>query len=130
MANNTVMLIEDDQELIPLIIFILERIGCAVVQSNAVTFLKDIQENDPKVIILDYWVPHKLGSTICEELKSNPEFKNIPILLTSAVNNIGAVAEACHADDVLAKPFDIGDLEDKIIRLLGKHDKQGVLESS
>ncbi|MHB1179716.1 MAG: response regulator [Daejeonella sp.] len=114
--NKTVLIIEDDLEIIYLIRYILDEMGFKLIESSSKTYHEDIGVHHPDVILLDYWLGDTLGSSICMDLKVNPQTSNIPVILTSAVNGIGVIAENCHADDSLAKPFDITDLESKILK--------------
>lgn len=118
---RTVLLIEDDEDIIQIIQYILAEIGCQVILGTPETYRKVIEEYQPNVILLDYWIYSTLGSEICIELKSNTSTKDIPVILTSAVNNVEEVAKECEADDILAKPFDIDDLTAKVEKWLSKN---------
>lgn len=114
--NKTVLIIEDDLDIINIIRYILGEIGYKLIESSSTTYLQDIYAHHPDVILLDYWLGKTLGTFICNDLKSNPRTSSIPVILTSAVNGIDKIAESCHADDSLAKPFDIEDLESKVLK--------------
>lgn len=112
--NMTVLVLDDDFDLVSIIRYILESEGFKVIASNPKTYQKDIESYRPGVILLDHWLSGILGATICEELKANPETHAIPVILTSATNNIEEVARWCKSDDVLPKPFDISALVNKV----------------
>lgn len=112
--KSTVLIIEDDKDILQVITYVLEEAGFIVIISSPDNYLVDIKSHKPNVILLDYWLEHTLGSDICISLKTDPCTKEIPVILTSAVNGISQVATQCKADDVLPKPFNIQDLEDKI----------------
>jgi DNA-binding response OmpR family regulator len=119
--NRTVLVLEDDFDLVSIIGYILESEGFNVVASHPKTYRNDIRSCHPGVILLDHWLNGILGSTICEELKADPETHDIPVILTSASNNIEEVARRCKSDDVLPKPFDISALINKVSALSGQN---------
>jgi response regulator RpfG family c-di-GMP phosphodiesterase len=53
------------------------------------------------------------------EIKENPSYSHIPIILISAVNGIDEIAASCKADDLIKKPFDIYDFEQIVSKWLG-----------
>lgn len=114
--NKTVLIIEDDLDIINIIRYILGEMGFKLIESSSTTYNQDIYAHQPDVILLDHWLGDTMGTSICQDLKSNPRTSSIPVILTSAVNDIGKIAESCDADDILAKPFDIEDLETKILK--------------
>ena len=54
------------------------------------------------------------GRTLCKELKSQPDKKNIPIIMFSAHPSAAATIKEYGANDFIAKPFDVNDLLSKI----------------
>lgn len=108
--NRTVLIIEDDVEIIR---YILQEVGFTLVEGTVENYYEEVKKYLPDVILLDYWIGNTFGSKICMNLKAHPDTADIPIILTPAVANIDLIAVDCCAKDSLAKPFDIEDLEDK-----------------
>ena len=113
------LIIEDDGDT-------LEMLGYAAESPNFEVFLKpeippieEIQKLNPDLILLDHWVTGKTGGQFCKEIKSNPLTNHIPIVLMSAVRNIGQIAADCGAEGSLSKPFDIDEVEDVFQVYLG-----------
>ncbi len=48
---------------------------------------KDSEKNLPRFILLDLNMPKKDGREVLKELKQNPDFKKIPIIVFSTTNN-------------------------------------------
>jgi two-component system alkaline phosphatase synthesis response regulator PhoP len=116
--GKRVLLIESDSDLASVIQMILADSGLDVVKSTLETYFNDVQEYAPDVVMLDQW---RAGSTICRASKRNPATQNIPDILTSTQSNLKQVASKCRADDVLAKPFDIDELQSKVLRCAEVH---------
>ena len=45
--------------------------------------LQKVKEERPDLIILDIIMPTKDGFTVCEQLKGNPQFSEIPVIIAS-----------------------------------------------
>ncbi|MBD3289854.1 SpoIIE family protein phosphatase [candidate division KSB1 bacterium] len=65
-------------------------------------------EQPPDLLILDYYMPHKSGFEVLEEIRDNKEFKRIPIIFVTAVDDKSKLIEALKfgATDYITKPFD------------------------
>ena len=79
--------------------------------------LEDFTSFDPHLVLLDLKLPIKGGFHWCREIR---RLSTVPILfLTSASDNLTAVtAMNMGADDLIAKPFDLGILGAKVEALL------------
>jgi DNA-binding response OmpR family regulator len=80
---------------------------------------RSLRRQLPDLMILDILLSGHDGRDICKSLKSREETKHIPIILISAHPNAEKTALEAGADDFLAKPFNIDDLLDRIVRLVG-----------
>ncbi len=67
---------------------------------------------------MDNWIPNIGGIEATKLLKSQNEFKHIPVIYVTANNDIEALAESAQADDFVAKPFNLEDLEQKVAKYL------------
>ncbi|MDW8403865.1 diguanylate cyclase [Chloroflexus sp.] len=61
----------------------------------------------PDLILLDIRMPDKDGYAVCQELKSDPETSQIPIIFVSALDDIDGKVRAfeCGGVDYITKPF-------------------------
>ncbi|MBI5246457.1 MAG: response regulator [Elusimicrobia bacterium] len=83
-----------------------------------------VQENKPKLVILDIMMPGMDGLTACKTLKSNPATRGAKIAILTAKNyeEDQATAMRYGADLFLHKPFDPGAFAGSIGRVLGLPD--------
>lgn len=74
----------------------------------------------PDVILADIAMPVMNGYQLCEKIKSNPETRNIPvILLAGAFEPIDEeLARKVGADDYIVKPFESQELIGKVMAVL------------
>jgi len=108
MAKKKILVVEDDRDISELITYNLERegyeIACLYDGSQAVDF---VRKRKPDLIILDLMLPEIDGIEICRALKSDPNTKNIPIVMLTAKSEESDVVVGLQmgADDYIPKPF-------------------------
>lgn len=73
----------------------------------------------PDILLLDLWMPGMNGEEVATAVKSNPDTKEIPIIIVSASRDAETVAQQVGADGALKKPFDITELEEVVESYIG-----------
>jgi CheY-like chemotaxis protein len=60
----------------------------------------------PDLILLDIMMPKMSGYEVCQRLKSNPKTRQIPVIMVTALAEMGDIEKAVNAgtDDFLTKP--------------------------
>jgi len=101
------------------IIFTNEDCSLSVVE-DGIAALEKAREIKPDVILADVLMPGKTGYEVCEEIRRDPELKDIPLLLlTGAFEPFDEdKARECGADDFISKPFESQQLLEKVNRLI------------
>ena len=80
-----VLLIEDEPNIIEALSFIFLRDGWKVdAHSDGANAVATTVQTSPNAIILDVMLPNRSGFEILEELRSLPDYKNVPILMLTA----------------------------------------------
>jgi len=109
-----VLLIEDDLPTIRLVTSYFEGKGfnCKGVISGK-KGLEELQNFVPKVILLDIILPDYNGYDLCKIIKSDENYKNIPIYYLTAIpgSEVEKKMEETKADSFILKPFDLSDFE-------------------
>jgi len=90
--------------------------------SDGLSVYQKVQEAPPDMMIMDIILPNLSGLAVTRLLKFHDRYAKIPILVVSSIidPNIRDNALKCGADDFLPKPFQIGDLIDRVKKLLAK----------
>ena len=115
------LVIDDDEAMTELLKILLSTIADEVIVSNSGTeALRIIKNNRFDVVVLDIMMPDKNGCDLCKEIR---EFDNVPILILSALDNPGQIAEALDAgaDDYLIKPVTQNMLSAHVNKLLRRN---------
>ena len=104
-----VLIVDDDQNILEVIKFILTSNGFEVrTHSTGLDVYEVVLDYQPDLILLDIRLPGKPGTEICKELK---ELQcNIPIILFSAHTQPANFLDMFGADAFMKKPFDVKDL--------------------
>ncbi|WP_290923583.1 response regulator transcription factor [Halodesulfovibrio sp.] len=105
---NTILLVEDDEDIRQLLTFTFEAAGFDVItRSDGQEGLDAAIAEVPDVVILDIMLPSMSGLDICKMLKRNAETESIPVIMLTArgeeVDRV--VGLELGADDYVVKPF-------------------------
>jgi DNA-binding response OmpR family regulator len=72
----------------------------------------------PDLIILDYHLAGTNGKDICHQLKAHPGLGHIPVIICSAYIRSDVDFSSWGCDGVIAKPFGLDELTDKVNNLI------------
>lgn len=108
MSNELIAVIDDEPDILELVSLHLTKHGFKVKSfQNAENFFKFLSSQTPDLIILDLMLPDMDGFEVCKQLKSNEEFKSIPIIMLTARTTEAdkVLGLELGADDYVTKPF-------------------------
>ena len=128
MAGKKVLVVDDDTKTVDLVKLYLNRDGYRVVTAyEGEEALRLAREAHPDLIVLDIMMPDKDGYVVCKELKADPKYRSIPILLlTAVVSRLSTtrytqlMGMETEADDYVDKPVEPAELVRRIEVLLSK----------
>jgi len=88
--------------------------------ADAASALAQFEQNRPDVVITDVIMPDQDGYSVCSQIKQNPEFSQIPVVLMSGVVNksVADKAVSVKADELIRKPFQPQELIARVKSLL------------
>ena len=121
-----ILVIDDDPDLVEALKIILETGSYRVISAfDGEEGLSRVKEENPDLIILDLLLPKEDGDVLCRELKADPRYANVPILvLTAVAEKMSSKLFPKHrirslpADDYVDKPVQPQDLLGRVRRLL------------
>jgi two-component system, OmpR family, phosphate regulon response regulator PhoB len=107
-----VLIIEDDGDTLSILGYLATESNVEVVLRSDVLPIAEIEQIKPDLIILDHWIGSHRGGDLCLEIKQNPETAEIPVIMLSALKDIGQIALDSCANSSISKPFDIEEIEE------------------
>lgn len=113
------MICDDDREILELTGLLLETFGYkTLLEINSTKLFERVLNEKPDILLLDFWMPRMAGDEIIKNLKSDIRTKQLPVILFSASKEGSRTARECGANDFIAKPYDVDQLNTKIQFLL------------
>lgn len=123
-TKQTLVYIEDEQEMIDLVRLILSRKGFEVIGANGGREgLEAIHKHVPDLVLLDLMMPDIDGWDVYQQMKADESTRNIPVIvITAKAQNIDKVLglHIAKVDDYIAKPFSPQELLDSVDKVLGQ----------
>ncbi len=120
--NRKILIVDDEPKNLKLLKDILEVSGYTVlVAGNGREAIETALLHRPDLILMDLNLPVMDGLAATKILKNNPNTSDIPVLVLSGSvpgDNIRMGKTGC--DDYITKPFNLGDLRNKIQEYLNK----------
>jgi DNA-binding response OmpR family regulator len=112
-----VLLIEDDEGISQIILYILENAGCKVLRAiDEIGINNALSQKDITFVLMDVSLQAGDGGKITKKIKAGKTYATVPIVLMSAHQDLKTIAQKVGADAYLKKPFDIEDLLDLVKR--------------
>ena len=123
--NNQVdiLLVDDSEEQVRLLLHTFKGAGYIVdFALNGVEALNKIRMLQPRLIISDVMMPEMDGFEFCREVKEDPAFKEIPVILLTGLMDPQNLVRGLHsgADYFITKPYNKDSLLSRISKILGE----------
>jgi two-component system alkaline phosphatase synthesis response regulator PhoP len=108
MANEHVLAVEDEEDILELVRYNLEKEGYRVTGVvSGEEALRRARSQPPDLIVLDLMLPGMDGLTVCRELKQDAKTRDLPIIILTAKGEEADIVAGLElgADDYVTKPF-------------------------
>lgn len=108
MQKPKIILIEDEEDIAALIKLQAEISGYKLfVEVDGLNGYRAVEREKPDLVVLDIMLPGQSGLDVCRKIKTNPDLKNIPVIILSAKSEELDVILGLElgADDYVSKPF-------------------------
>jgi len=120
-SNRTIMVVDDEPEIVTVVRLMLEQKGFNVRCANSgQQVFADLKEQKPDLIILDILMPEMDGLEVLRRLKGAPETSSIPVIMLTALDKDEDILAGYKlgANYYIPKPFTKTQLMTGINRLL------------
>jgi two-component system phosphate regulon response regulator PhoB len=108
MNRKKIVVIEDEPDIVEVVSYNLKREGYNVLSvERGDEGLNLVRNQSPNLVILDLMLPGMDGLSICQQMKSDPLVRDIPVIIISGKGEESDVVIGLElgADDYLTKPF-------------------------
>ncbi|MCH2303569.1 MAG: response regulator transcription factor [SAR324 cluster bacterium] len=108
MSRQSVLVVEDEEDIMEVIRFNLEKEGYEVHQAlSGEKALQVIENNLPSLVLLDLMLPGINGLDLCRIFKQNDRTKAIPVIMLTAKSEDADIVAGLEmgAEDYITKPF-------------------------
>ena len=110
MGTETVLIVDDEEDLRRVLDFNLRSAGFETLRAaNGREALDLARAHRPDLILLDIMLPDIQGTQVCQQLKTDPDTRHIPIVMVTArgeeIDRV--VGFELGADDYVVKPFSV-----------------------
>ena len=129
-ATQTVLVADDDPDLVVLVARRLEKQGYRVITAyDGEEALQQAVQHVPQLAVLDVMMPKLSGIEVMERLKADPATQDVRVVLISAGSqDSGPGSGAADADDFVKKPFGSRELPDRVRAVLDGPPKRVAVE--
>ena len=118
-----ILIADDEPNIVISLEFLLKREGYAVVVAhNGIEALARVRAERPDLAILDVMMPQRNGFEVFQDLRQDPEFAGLRIMMLTAKGRDTEISKglALGADVYMTKPFSTRELVAKVKALIDR----------
>jgi DNA-binding response OmpR family regulator len=92
--------------------------------TNGLEVLKMIHKRRPNILLLDWSLPGRNGLDICRDIRKDPDFFDLPIIMVTAHTEIvdAVLSLELGVDDYVRKPFEFKELQARVHAVLRRRE--------
>ena len=121
-TRRAALVVEDDEDIGKLLKWVLEREGFTVTLLTDGRSAREHIASGPvtRVVLLDVMLPHVSGYELLTDLRSQPKWKGVPVVMVTAKSQEKDIVKALDAgaSEYILKPFQPAELRARIRRLV------------
>jgi CheY-like chemotaxis protein len=121
---KTILVVDDEPVLRAIVREILHEEGFAVIEAaDGGVMLEIMARQRPDLVLMDVMMPGVDGREAYRQLRSRPEHRDIPVIMMSAAIQPHGLDPSIAA--FMPKPFDLTELVELVVRLIGHPHANG-----
>ncbi len=118
-----VLIVDDEPNILLSLKFLMTKAGYLVrTAKDGEEALAEVGRDQPDLMLLDVMMPKIDGFTVCQRVKSTPEWQHVRVIMLTARGRDVEREKglALGADDYITKPFSTKDALDRVAAILAK----------
>lgn len=126
MAEKSILVVDDEKDLLDLIEYNLKKEGFNVIKAeNGEEGIEKAKEFHPDLVLMDIMMPKMDGMEAVEKMRKDDELKSIPIIFLTARSDEKTEVEGLNkgGDDYITKPISTTKLISRIKAVLRRFDE-------
>ncbi len=119
---QTILVVDDEPSILLSLQFLLQKAGYQVrTARDGEEALQAVEAATPDLILLDAMMPKRDGYDVCQSLRADPAYRDIPIIMLTAKGRDIERQKglALGATDYVTKPFSTRELVETVRKHLG-----------
>jgi len=122
-VSASILVVDDEPNIVLSLEFLLKQAGFRVrTVANGESALVAITQEPPDLVLLDVMIPGRDGYAVCQEIRNNPAWRNMRIIMLTAKG--GDIQRekglSLGADEYVTKPFSTRELVERVRRMLDR----------
>ena len=121
-SPQTIMIVEDDEDMVTLLQFLVEREGCQAIVATEGRQARSLVDtlSPPRLVLLDVMLPYHNGFELVTYIRSKAPWHEVPIVMLTADSAERDIVRALDAgaSDYVVKPFNPKELMARLRRFL------------
>lgn len=121
LSDSVILIVDDNLQNLELLEAYMESLpGRVLTATDGVQAIETVERERVDLILLDVMMPRMSGFEVCKKLKGSPETRSIPIIMVTALNELGDIERGVESgtDDFLSKPVKKLELVTRVRSLL------------
>jgi DNA-binding response OmpR family regulator len=130
MSKGTILVIDDEKDLIELVRYNLEKEGYDIIAAgDGPSGMEVIRKHRPDLVVLDLMMPGMDGLAVCQQLRSDARVGRVPIIMLTAKATEAdrIVGLELGADDYITKPFSPREVVARVKAVLRRSSSQAAI---
>jgi two-component system alkaline phosphatase synthesis response regulator PhoP len=132
LAKQTILVVDDEQDLLDLIEYNLRKEGFDVIKAeDGEDGISQAREHKPDLVLLDIMMPKMDGLEVCDVMREDEQLKHIPIIFLTARGDEKTEVEGLNkgGDDYITKPISTTKLVSRIKAVLRRFEETQIPEN-
>lgn len=121
----SVLIAEDEPNIVLSLQFVMEKAGFSVrVAEDGEQAVREMKNECPDAVLLDIMLPKRDGFSVCEKIKSTPDWSDVKVIMLTAKSREEDKQRAYDlgADDYITKPFSTRELAERVVELVSGNE--------